>query len=423
MLALDVNNRTSLLDEEPVPQQSYWRRAASAVGILGLAAVLSLALTSAARTPSLVTPAGDSFFQLQFTAARPAPRSAEAVRAVSKSQLATADARHANQGSAAVSWYEALSEQGGAPCVDPSGSPAGCTPGALGRGVIKPEAAPRGKCPPLAPRVFNAGGQEFAFGMPEDSESDGPVVIFLPGTGSDCDKEHRTEFFTTVSSHLPTLCVAYDTTAAFTEEAVAVSITDEIERQIGNGVAALIESHPGCSLLASLNVRGDDASGWDWGRLILSGHSQGGVHAARISQRHRVGRAVFLSSPCAMFSDAIPWMSDPFATPPERLFGLTSVADETCPWEKRGWNLLFNVNQIGVRRQWARIGITDLLEVSDRTSPAYTLGSSHGVYLTMKRSAVGCGLYVNGHTETIHDLIRPCWYDRKRTWGLLYGWV
>ena len=295
----------------------------------------------------------------------------------------------------------------------------------LGPAPHELEATPRGICP-LPAGTFTAagGGRQFAFGMPTGFY-EGPVVIWLPGTGNDCSGAYRQEFFATISSNLPSLCVAYDTNAAFLagrSRTVALSITEEIERLIGIGMAALKASYPGCGVLADLNVGVGAASGWEWERLILSGHSQGAVHAARLSQRHRVGRAIFFSSPCAMFNDELAWMSGPFATPADRLFGLTSVADMTCPWDSRGWNLLFGVNQVGVRRQWARIGITDLLEVNERTPLAsYSPGNSHGIYLAMKR-AIGC-LYVDGHTETVYDLLPPCWYDRKRTWGLLFGWV
>lgn len=82
-----------------------------------------------------------------------------------------------------------------------------------------------------------------------------------------------------------------------------------------------------------------------WERLVVSGHSQGGGHAALLGKRHRVDRVVMLASPCdavtggapaAWLSSATGWATDP-AT---RFFGLWAEGDGTCPAAPTAWERL-----------------------------------------------------------------------------------
>lgn len=83
-----------------------------------------------------------------------------------------------------------------------------------------------------------------------------------------------------------------------------------------------------------------------WERLLVSGHSQGGGHAALLGKRHNVARVLMLASPCDALADGTPasWLSDPtgWTTDPRTRFrGLWAEGDDVCPaapavWERLG---------------------------------------------------------------------------------------
>lgn len=105
--------------------------------------------------------------------------------------------------------------------------------------------------------------------------------------------------------------------------------------------------------------RGDPEGGWDaffdasetdaptairWDRVLASGHSQGGGHAALLGRRHALARVLMLASPCDT-SAAMPasWQRGPagFATDTTtRYFGLASASDDVCTAHAAIWNAL-----------------------------------------------------------------------------------
>jgi hypothetical protein len=111
-------------------------------------------------------------------------------------------------------------------------------------------------------------------------------------------------------------------------------------------------------LAAALKVLAtrDPAGGWDaftdasdggvqWAKLFVSGHSQGGGHAALVGKRHAVARVVMLAAPCDALADGNPaaWLSDStgWATSPAtRFFGLWAEGDLTCPAAPAAWERL-----------------------------------------------------------------------------------
>jgi hypothetical protein len=72
-----------------------------------------------------------------------------------------------------------------------------------------------------------------------------------------------------------------------------------------------------------------------WERLIVSGQSQGGGHAALTAKLHEVARAVLLSA-----TEPAPWTLDPSATPASRYFGLVHMLEPIQPPIIRSWNNL-----------------------------------------------------------------------------------
>ena len=78
----------------------------------------------------------------------------------------------------------------------------------------------------------------------------------------------------------------------------------------------------------------DDAAAIRWERLIISGHSQGGGHAALIGKRHVVRRVISLASPCdAANGTSASWLTRDasWQTPAPRFFGLWAPGDAICP--------------------------------------------------------------------------------------------
>lgn len=115
-------------------------------------------------------------------------------------------------------------------------------------------------------------------------------------------------------------------------------------------------------LLAALQllVERDADGGWgtflkngevDWSRVVTSGHSQGGGHAALLAKRHAVKRVLMLASPCDATSDGAPatWLSSAsgWATDPSTaFFGVWSQGDMTCPAAPESWKRLGVKSQV-----------------------------------------------------------------------------
>jgi pimeloyl-ACP methyl ester carboxylesterase len=66
-----------------------------------------------------------------------------------------------------------------------------------------------------------------------------------------------------------------------------------------------------------------------WDKIVISGHSQGGGHAAMIARDHVVARVVFLAAPGDWVSGSgpAPWLLEPHATPIEDYYGFVHVDD------------------------------------------------------------------------------------------------
>lgn len=75
-----------------------------------------------------------------------------------------------------------------------------------------------------------------------------------------------------------------------------------------------------------------------WKNTIVSGHSQGGVHAAFMAQMHEVKRVLMFASPndySAHFNQSAPWINQNFATPMERFFAFGNYFDEVVDFAEQ----------------------------------------------------------------------------------------
>jgi len=98
-----------------------------------------------------------------------------------------------------------------------------------------------------------------------------------------------------------------------------------------------------------------------WNAVSVAGHSQGGADALFIAQRHEVFRATTYAS----FGDVLPsgqtlapWLTQPFATPMSRVYGLISSLDEVT-------------SPLTTLAVWSAIGMGTMLVDVDITAMPY----------------------------------------------------
>lgn len=103
------------------------------------------------------------------------------------------------------------------------------------------------------------------------------------------------------------------------------------------------------SLLRYLSAR-YPSEGWerffeggelDWSKIVVSGHSQGGGHAAFIAKVKEVARVIMFASPGDRSQgQPAPWLRGPHVTPTERYFGFSHRRDRGWPSFEESWKAL-----------------------------------------------------------------------------------
>lgn len=76
----------------------------------------------------------------------------------------------------------------------------------------------------------------------------------------------------------------------------------------------------------------------DWSQIVVSGHSQGGGHAAYIAKQFQVDRAIMFASPndySDHFSAPANWLSLPSATPDSNYYAFGNLFDEVVDADKQ----------------------------------------------------------------------------------------
>ena len=124
---------------------------------------------------------------------------------------------------------------------------------------------------------------------------------------------------------------------------VHVNRANSVENRLLKLLAYLAAKHP--------------SEGWDtfidgnapkWSSTVVSGHSQGGGHAALIARDHVVARLAMFSAPVDHIgpnqrqtesSKPAPWLLGAHATPSERYYAFCHVQDENNDWELQ-WKAL-----------------------------------------------------------------------------------
>lgn len=75
----------------------------------------------------------------------------------------------------------------------------------------------------------------------------------------------------------------------------------------------------------------------DWTKIVISGHSQGGGHAAVIAKLYPVYRCVCFSNPgdwSIPMNQPASWLSAPGVTDTSRIYGFVNLQDELFTWDR-----------------------------------------------------------------------------------------
>lgn len=154
-----------------------------------------------------------------------------------------------------------------------------------------------------------------------------------------------------------------------------------------------------------------------WERLMVSGHSQGGGHAAIISREHLCSRVIAFNS--SDWSDAAnrpaDWMFAASATPPERVYGVGHLRDPLVPAAQ-------------IRQGWIALGIAALGAEQAPESGAFPFGFTHQFMTNIEPQESGASTYFHGASVADartpldqHGLprVRPFWSHLLLSSGLL----
>ncbi len=140
---------------------------------------------------------------------------------------------------------------------------------------------------------------------------------------------------------------------------VAVDRANSIENRLSALLGALAAQFP--------------AEGWGqfltagaprWDRIVISGHSQGGGHAALMARDRSMARVCMFASPkdtSSFFGAPAAWQNDPHVTPADRYYGFNHQQD----------------SQATTLRNWMALGLAALGSATSVDGAAPPYGSSH----------------------------------------------
>lgn len=153
-------------------------------------------------------------------------------------------------------------------------------------------------------------------------------------------------------------------------------------------------------LLSSLHSQ-QPAEGWDayysgnsilWNKVMISGHSQGGGHAAMIAMTQNVQRVIMFASPndySDYLNDAAPWTSKPHATAKSSYYSFGNLYDDIVDFSEQ-------------HLQWNYLGLHNFGDTINVGTTNWQASASHQLYTTDTGSALGYN-----HSNMIHDSLVP----------------
>jgi hypothetical protein len=203
-----------------------------------------------------------------------------------------------------------------------------------------------------------------------------------------CDRNLRGEIFTgeNISPH------------------VLVDVNNSIHNRLRTLLAYLVVEQPGRGW-----ERFIEGGQLQWDRMILSGHSQGGGHAAFIAKQRSVARVAMFAAPAdynERLNIASPWISDRGLTPTSAYFGFDHRDDPLVRYAST----------------WAALGLTAYggLTWVDGSAPPYGCSRQLLTTRTPPTSATATQIHnsvvVDGATPTTNGV--P---DFTPVWSHLFG--
>lgn len=139
-----------------------------------------------------------------------------------------------------------------------------------------------------------------------------------------------------------------------------------------------------------------------WDSVAISGHSQGGAHAALMARDRLMARVCMFGSPkdtSSVFASPVAWLSQPHVTPTERYFGFNHQQD----------------SQATTLRNWAALGLAGLGAAVDVDVSAAPFAASHQLTTNAVPASPGAfhgSVVVDRNTPLRADgtpLFRPVW--------------
>jgi hypothetical protein len=218
------------------------------------------------------------------------------------------------------------------------------------------------------------------------------VAILCAGQGPDCHGPVRLE----------------NLTGSDVSNRIAVSRANSIENRLLRLLAYMQTIDPGRNWSQFV---ADGAI--DWSKVSVAGHSQGGGHALYIAQRHLVLRAsAYGSGGDLIVQQPVTWVTEPFTTPADRMYGFSSVNDEA-------------VSAAGAVNAWTEIGLDGFGAATSVDDVAAPWGGSHMLLTSAAPENPGASSAPN-HSMVVVDVHTPMagnvpvfaavWREMGMTW-------
>ncbi len=174
---------------------------------------------------------------------------------------------------------------------------------------------------------------------------------------------------------------------------VAVNAANSIEHRLQRALQYLVQTQPE----AGWSQYVDSAGAIRWDRVRLSGHSQGGGHAAYIATQRAVDRACLFSSPADydnLRQQPAAWLSAATATPASRVYGFAHDRDTVVGFAK-------------VQSTWTALGLAAFGAVASVDVALPTAGYQGRHMLASDLPAVGGLPGTPYHGMPVVDLLTP----------------
>lgn len=202
-------------------------------------------------------------------------------------------------------------------------------------------------------RLDPGDAPHYAF-MPDSGRESGYLLLFYPGTGANpSDYQRLMETAVGMGHHV--IGLSYVNDESINRDICHDSSTPECFRLARLEIHTGEDSHKDVFVDPPNSIEGRLQSlllyllatnpGWDrfvdedgrpaWGRIIVSGQSQGGGHAGFTAKRHEVARCIMFAATDWWQGEPVPWIVEPGATPPDRLFGFTHILDIAVPPQRQ----------------------------------------------------------------------------------------